>query len=169
MKISNTMLTLICTALAICAGCSSTPSALDQYMAANSEANSNAVAAEVQAEIEQNTDSLKPQRYVNAVRPHSSDQLEQMLRSDSVSVRVAACKQLGKIASQNEGDLEAIERLTDVLQTEKSLEVRMAATSALGAIHNEPDGDRLAAMVPEEELPRPPITERVSLLKRFWR
>lgn len=168
MKYSITMLALSSAMLAAFAGCSSKPSAIDQYVT-ESITNSNSARTAVQDGRERGVNEFVSQGSMDAVNPPSSDQLEQMLQSDSVSVRVAACKQLGSLAAGSERELEAIACLTDVLENEKSMEVRIAATNALGAMNNHRDDDELAAMVPEEELPSPSMSERISLLKRFWR
>ena len=168
MKNSNALLALSCAAAAVFVGCSSNPSAFDKYLA-TSASRPNPVAAEVQQDVEGNASQLSPERQVSVVSPQSSEHLEQLLRSDLVSDRVAACEQLGSVAAGGDGELEAVEQLARVLQSDESMEVRIAATNALGAIHDERDGDQLATMIPEEELPSPPAAERMSFLERFWR
>lgn len=167
MKHSNALLATICVSAFTLTGCANKPSALDTYTT-NLVSRSSAIGSGIDAEAESARD-LVTEPLSKAMQTQSLPaHLEQQLRSESVSERIAACEQLGHLAESDDVDLAAIEMLADVLQSDTSMDVRMAATNALGALNGDRERDELANMIPAEELPETPA-DRVSFLNRIFR
>lgn len=103
-----------------------------------------------------------------ATSQNGFDRVKHQLVSGSESDRIRACESLAQVASENETDTESINLLANVMKTDESMKVRMAATDALGLLQGGEMNNRVASMLPANDLPAEPST-RLSFIKQLWR
>jgi len=123
------------------------------------------------AKLNRETSSNDPSLFkkeVRAVSPEASPEiavLKQQLTKGSLEQRVAACQKLGHLAAKV-GNLESIELLSSVMQSDPDMEVRMAATHALSA-QGTPLSSTPSNIASAPAKSKSPLS--VSSLKQLWR